>query len=161
MMKMFFKLAEYRSDTAIDYFIKRCLLVVLNLPSAEEERKTKVLEVFDKYMLDGETSLILKVMARSMLTSVSAEETNLILIRFALKFHNQRKFPNFIELLIEAVDSNKHSMDGTLNTEFLDCLAECAVKLPISQNLSLWARICLVFAKDRKQDVTGAHGKSC
>lgn len=157
-MKVLLK-EEHQSDTTTDYFLKRCLLVVQNLPSTEEERKTKVLEIFDKYLFGDDTTFIQKVISRSLLTSVSSEDSNTVLKRFAWKFHCQRKFPKFIELLIDAVDSNKHSIDGSLNTEFLDCLAEYAVKLPISQNLALWTTICSVFGKDWEENTTGSQGK--
>ena len=148
-----FQNEEYVTDTTVDYYLKRYLLNILKLPSSEERKKRLLLEVLDEVTFGSDSSFVLKLISRTLLPTIPAEDSSEICCYLALKFHQQRNFPKFINLLMSAVEASQHSLlDFSLHPKLVECLGGCAVKLPISQNMSLWSSMCLVLERDWEQN---------
>lgn len=146
-LETIFKNEEYVTDTTVDYLIKKYLLSALKIP--EEHKKRKLLEVLDKALFGNETLFVLKLFSRTLIPTIPLEESSEILTFLALKFHGQRNFQKFINLLMSSVEKSLHPLTGfSLQPQLIECLGECAVKLPISQNMSLWNPLCTALGKD-------------
>lgn len=146
---------EYITETTVDCFLSSFLLKVLKLPSSEEGKKTVFLEILDDVIFGNDQSFILLLISRSMIQEkISAETCADILCYLALKFHRQRNFQKFVNLLITAVKTCKHSLSGfSLHPHLLECMGKCAVKLPISQNLTLLNSVCAVLEQDWTKNI--------
>ncbi len=153
---------EYVTDTTVDCYLNRFLLVVLKLPSSEEGKKTVFLEILDKVIFGEDSAFVSLLIQRTLITSkVPAEAAADIFCYLAVKFHRQRNFYKFVTLLINAVNHSNHSMVGfSLHPRLLECMAECAVKLPITQNLTLWRTICKGLGEDWTKNII-SEGMKC
>lgn len=153
-LKTIFRKEEYVTDTTVDNYLKRYLLNVVKVPSLEEHRKQLLLEVLDDLIFGNDSCFVLKLISRTILPSIPAEDSSEILCYLALKFHRQRNFPKFVNLLMSAVENSRHSLCGfSLQPQLLECLGDCAVKLPISQSMALWSSMCTVLGKDWTQNI--------
>ncbi|XP_032781149.2 uncharacterized protein LOC116919284 [Daphnia magna] len=146
---------EYVTDTTVDCFLSSFLMNVLKLPSSEEGKKTVFLEILDDVIFGNDDSFVLLLIARSLIQEKIPTETCAdILCYLALKFHRQRNFQKFVTLLITAVKTSKHSLCGfSLHPRLLECMGECTVKLPITQNLNLLNLLCTVLEEDWTQNM--------
>ena len=145
--QLFFKQKDVSTDGNVDCYINEFILKVLVL---EENRKQSLLDATDHVLFGDDSQLIQKVLERVLQPLVPLEDTVKILVFVADKYMKLRIFPKFCTHLIKAVKiSGRKSI--TLPPPLLECLADCAMKIPVAQNMTMWVSLCLVLKKDSSQ----------
>ena len=142
--QQFFKQKDVITNNNVDCYINEFLLKALVL---EENRQQALLDATDCVVFGDDSQLVQKRLERVLQLQVPLEDTVKVLVFVADKYMKLRIFPKFCTHLLKAIEtSGRKSI--TLPAPLLECLADCAMKIPVAQNMAMWISLCLVLKKD-------------
>ncbi len=166
----FLEVKENINDDTIDVLLNNLLCVAVDKPSEGEskaashllpnftlalgwknleERQQELMKLVDSLCFGGVigASMFEIVLARSLHLEDKKAEGK-ILPYLAQRFYRQRNVPKFIDHLLKAAQKDCSSLKGRLNPSMADCLGDWVSKMPISQNMSMWAPLCQALQED-------------
>ncbi len=152
----FFKTKDAFTDSNVDCYINEFLLKALIL---EEKQQQALFDATDRVVFGDASNLIQKILERILQPLVPLEDTIKVLVFVADKYMRLRLFPKFCTHLLKAVKTSGRKA-FMLPGEILECLTNCALKLPVAQNMSMWISLCLVLKKDSKNFQDDPNGNT-
>lgn len=159
-LEQLFQRPDSINDTTIDILLRNLLVYIVKNLKDGDQKKNDICKVLDRLILGPRKDFVKKLVVRSMLGSVPTDDASKILCLLCQRFQDARYFPQFVDLMIEVLDSSHHSFETYLfQPDFLEYLGECAVKLPINKNLELWKRISELIGRQWTPTITEANGK--
>lgn len=159
-LETIFKNSKNVTDTTVDHYLNKYLLVVLNDPELEGFRRKAFLEVLDNVLFGHNVYFLKKLISRAIVPSVSLKNSTEILDSLVTRFSQERNLPKFINILTTSVGCEPAYSGASLPPKFLDCLGEHLVRLPIPQSLALWGSVCKEIKSSCNESPANLQGNS-
>lgn len=159
-LQQFFLNKLYIINDTVDVFLHNYLVVVLDQNAVFRQAAQRII-------FNDDSRFLRKLLLRTIHSaygedpSISPENTEAVFL-FLLETSNLlRNIPKFLEYLLKAVKASK-LQNVVLPSKFIEILGNFAVKMPISQNMSIWTTLSEILNKNlTTESKDGTHTSLC